>query len=95
MIEEKLDGEEFTYMCFVDGTHVVGSPIVQDNKRAFDGDTGPNTGGMGSISMADHLMPFLTQQDINYASRADGEICGRNRVRNWIPNTGVFYMVSL
>ena len=34
VIEEKLDGEEFTYMCFVDGTHGVGSPIVQDNKRA-------------------------------------------------------------
>lgn len=69
IIEEKLEGEEFTYICFVDGTHVVGTPIVQDNKRAYNGDEGPNTGGMGSYSMNNHLMPFLTENDIFYAKQ--------------------------
>jgi phosphoribosylamine--glycine ligase len=69
VIEEKLDGEEFTYMCFVDGKHVIGSPLVQDNKRAFNGDLGPNTGGMGSYSMADHYMPFISQTDVDYARK--------------------------
>ncbi|MHA1647439.1 MAG: phosphoribosylamine--glycine ligase, partial [Promethearchaeota archaeon] len=67
IIEEKLDGEEFTYICFVDGVHVVGTPVVQDNKRAYNDDEGPNTGGMGSYSMANHLMPFLTKDDVEYA----------------------------
>lgn len=67
IIEEKLDGEEFTLQAFVDGTHVISTPIVQDHKRAYEGDTGPNTGGMGSYSMEDHLMPFVTQDDVNFA----------------------------
>jgi phosphoribosylamine--glycine ligase len=67
VIEEKLDGEEFTYQVFCDGVHVLGTPIVQDNKRAFNDDKGPNTGGMGSYSMPNHLMPFLTKDDIEYA----------------------------
>ncbi len=67
IIEEKLDGEEFTYICFVDGKKLVGTPLVQDNKRAYEGDKGPNTGGMGSYSMADHLMPFFTKEDVEYA----------------------------
>ncbi|MHA1611906.1 MAG: phosphoribosylamine--glycine ligase [Promethearchaeota archaeon] len=67
VIEEKLEGEEFTYICFVDGEHVLGTPIVQDNKRAYNGDTGPNTGGMGSYSMSNHLMPFINSEDVEYA----------------------------
>lgn len=67
VIEEKLEGEEFTYICFIDGEHVVGTPLVQDNKRAYNGDEGPNTGGMGSISFADHLLPFVNETDVEYA----------------------------
>jgi phosphoribosylamine--glycine ligase len=67
IIEEKLDGEEFTLQTFVDGKHVIGTPLVQDHKRAYEGDNGPNTGGMGSYSMVDHLMPFITQTDVNDA----------------------------
>ncbi|MHA1715229.1 MAG: phosphoribosylamine--glycine ligase [Promethearchaeota archaeon] len=67
VIEEKLDGEEFTLQTFVDGKEVVGSPIVQDHKRAYENDEGPNTGGMGSYSMPDHLMPFITNDDVEIA----------------------------
>ena len=63
IIEEKAVGEEFTQMAFVDGKHVVPMPLVQDHKRAYEGDQGPNTGGMGSYSAADHLLPFVTQEE--------------------------------
>jgi phosphoribosylamine---glycine ligase len=64
IIEEKFDGEEFSLQCLCDGRTVVGTPLVQDHKRRFDGDSGPNTGGMGSYSLPDHSMPFLKPSDI-------------------------------
>lgn len=67
LLEEKCIGEEFTLQTFVDGKNVLGSPLVQDHKRAYEDDKGPNTGGMGSYSMEDHLMPFITQIDVNLA----------------------------
>ena len=42
-------------------------PLVQDHKRAFDGDTGPNTGGMGSYTMPDHMLPFVTKTEYKRA----------------------------
>ncbi|MDD1673451.1 MAG: phosphoribosylamine--glycine ligase, partial [Methanomicrobiales archaeon] len=59
VLEERLIGEEFTLQAFADGHHLIPMPLVQDHKRAFEGDTGPNTGGMGSYSMGDHLLPFV------------------------------------
>ncbi|MCX6772036.1 MAG: phosphoribosylamine--glycine ligase [Candidatus Micrarchaeota archaeon] len=59
VIEEKLDGEEFSLQAFSDGSKVHGMPLVQDHKRAYEGDIGANTGGMGSYSDANHLLPFL------------------------------------
>jgi phosphoribosylamine--glycine ligase len=63
VLEERLLGEEFTLQAFVDGTRLVYMPLVQDHKRAYDGDTGPNTGGMGSYSMEDHSLPFVSAQE--------------------------------
>ncbi|WP_031405956.1 phosphoribosylamine--glycine ligase [Geobacillus vulcani] len=50
VIEEYLEGEEFSFMAFVNGEKVYPLAIAQDHKRAYDGDTGPNTGGMGAYS---------------------------------------------
>ena len=63
IIEEKAVGEEFTQMVFCDGTNISPMPLVQDHKRAYEGDVGPNTGGMGSYTDADHLLPFVTEQE--------------------------------
>ncbi len=67
VIEERLVGEEFTLQAFVDGEHLVPMPLVQDHKRAYEGDEGPNTGGMGSYSMPDHRMPFVSPADYDAA----------------------------
>jgi phosphoribosylamine---glycine ligase len=67
VLEERLIGEEFTLQAFVDGTHLIPMPLVQDHKRAFDGDLGPNTGGMGSYSMPDHMLPFVSETDYQKA----------------------------
>jgi phosphoribosylamine--glycine ligase len=67
VLEERLIGEEFTLQAFVDGTHVVPMPLVQDHKRAYEGDLGPNTGGMGSYSLPDHTLPFVNRGDWNKA----------------------------
>lgn len=67
LIEEKLEGQEFSLMSLVDGQNIKHFPPVQDYKRAFDQDHGPNTGGMGSISHPDHLLPFLDHDDLTTA----------------------------
>jgi fusion protein PurCD len=64
VIEEKFIGEEFSLMSFCDGDTLKHMPAVQDHKRAYEGDTGPNTGGMGTYSDANHSLPFLTKNDI-------------------------------
>jgi phosphoribosylamine---glycine ligase len=61
VLEERLDGEEFSLMAFVTDSGVYPMPVVQDYKRASEGDTGPNTGGMGAYSQRDHLLPFLSK----------------------------------
>ncbi len=67
VLEERLLGEEFTLQAFVDGNHLVPMPLVQDHKRAFEDDKGPNTGGMGSYSMPDHMLPFVSKKDYKRA----------------------------
>jgi phosphoribosylamine--glycine ligase len=63
VIEEKLVGEEFTLQAFVSPDEILGMPMVQDHKRAYEGDKGPNTGGMGSYTGGDYILPFLKKED--------------------------------
>jgi len=63
VIEERLVGEEFTIQAFVANGDVRTTPAVQDHKRAYEGDRGPNTGGMGSYSDAADTLPFMTEAD--------------------------------
>lgn len=74
VIEEKLEGEEFSLQCFTDGKTLVPMPVVQDHKRAFEGDKGPNTGGMGSYSDSNHLLPFLEPKDVKVATKITKEM---------------------
>jgi len=63
IIEEKVDGEESSFMAFSDGKHLVPLPSTRDHKRAFDDDKGPNTGGMGSYKDINDHLPFMTKAD--------------------------------
>jgi phosphoribosylamine--glycine ligase len=67
VIEEKLEGPEFSLMFFADGKTCVAMPSIADHKRAFEGDTGPNTGGMGTISFPG-ILPFITEKNIEEAT---------------------------
>ncbi len=91
LLEEKCEGEEFTLQTFVDGTNVLGSPLVQDHKRAYEDDKGPNTGGMGSYSMENHLMPFITQKDVNIALEDMKKTIAAVKVETGVEYKGFLY----
>jgi phosphoribosylamine--glycine ligase len=63
VLEERLVGEEFTVQAFVANGDLRVTPAVQDHKRAYEGDEGPNTGGMGSYSDASLELPFMSEDD--------------------------------
>jgi len=86
IVEEKFDGEEFSLQCLCDGKTVVATPLVQDHKRRFEGDKGPNTGGMGSYSLPDHSMPFLKPKDLQ-----DGLEITRQVAAALLKETGSLY----
>lgn len=69
LIEQKAVGEEFTVMGMSDGKNVVCFPAVQDHKRLLPDDKGPNTGGMGSYSCSNGLLPFLSVEEYDEGVR--------------------------
>ena len=72
VIEEFLDGEEASFFALVDGETALPLATAQDHKRAFDGDQGPNTGGMGAYSPAPIMTPALCAQVMERDHPADG-----------------------
>ncbi len=67
VLEERFVGEEFTVQAFVADGDLRTTPAVQDHKRAYEGDEGPNTGGMGSYSDTGFSLPFMTEADYDAA----------------------------
>jgi phosphoribosylamine--glycine ligase len=65
LIEEFLEGEEVSFFCLVDGETVLPFGSAQDHKRAFDGDQGPNTGGMGAYSPAPVFTPEIERRTLS------------------------------
>lgn len=90
IIEEKFIGQEFSLMSFVDGESVVDMPPIQDHKRAFVGDTGPNTGGMGSFNYPENL-PFLTKQDLKDAHEITVQVAAALKEELGAPYKGIMY----
>ena len=67
VLEERLVGEEFTVQAFVANGEIRTTPAVQDHKRAYEGDEGPNTGGMGSYTDTGLSLPFMAEGDYDAA----------------------------
>lgn len=89
IVEEKLTGEEFSLQAFVDGSRMSAMPPVQDFKRAFENDEGPNTGGMGSYSTG-QLLPFMRREDLDEAEEImEKTVKAMNK--EGVPFRGVLY----
>lgn len=87
VIEEYLEGVEFSFMCFVDRENVYPMVLAQDHKRAFDGDEGPNTGGMGAYSG----VPVISQKDADEALERIMKPVAKALVEEGVPFQGVLY----
>ncbi len=91
VIEEKLIGQEFSFMCFSDGKSLAPMPLVQDNKRAYEDDKGPNTGGMGTFSSPDHSLPFLQPRDLDQALHINQLVINALMKETNEPYIGILY----
>jgi phosphoribosylamine--glycine ligase len=87
VIEEKIEGEESSFQAFCDGKNIVPLPETRDYKRAFDGDKGPNTGGMGSYKDKGDWLPFMTLSDREKETEIVNKIFSRLRGKG--KNTGL------
>jgi phosphoribosylamine--glycine ligase len=87
VIEEYLEGPEFSFMCMVDNENVYPLPLSQDHKRAFDNDKGPNTGGMGAYSP----LSFITTDDYQYALDHIMKPVAKALVKENAAFTGILY----
>ncbi len=87
VIEEFLDGEEFSFMSFVHKGQIYPMVIAQDHKRAYDGDKGPNTGGMGAYSP----VPQISQEVVDYAYQTIVEPTVKGMEADGVSFTGILY----
>ncbi|BCA85988.1 phosphoribosylamine--glycine ligase [Enterococcus saigonensis] len=87
VVEEFLAGEEFSLLAFVKDEEVYPMVIAQDHKRAYDGDTGPNTGGMGAYSP----VPQISDEVVQKAVKEILEPAASGMVKNGTPFTGILY----
>ena len=87
VIEEFLEGEEVSFLCLSDGRHVAPLVPAQDHKRIGEGDTGPNTGGMGVYSTSDMLEPTMTEWILHHIA----EPTVRGMAEEGMPFVGVLY----
>ena len=87
VIEEFLEGEEVSLLAFCDGKTALPLPSAQDHKAAFDGDTGPNTGGMGAYSPA----PVLPDSDLEAMADVAIRPVLKEMARQGHPFTGILY----
>ena len=87
VVEDYLEGPEVSFMCFVSGHQVWPMVLAQDHKRAYDGDEGPNTGGMGAYSP----LPFITAEDERYALERIMQPVADAMVAEGCPFEGVLY----
>lgn len=69
IVQDKVEGREFTVMALTDGENIVVTPITFDYPYRFDGDLGPGTGGMGCLSFENGLLPFLEQKDVDKCAK--------------------------
>jgi len=91
VVEERLIGEEFTVQAFVDGSTLAFAPAVQDHKRAYEGDRGPNTGGMGSYNDAKDILPFMKESDYIDAKNIMRDTVLAIKKETGIPYQGILY----
>ena len=87
VIEAYLDGEEASFFCLCDGKHALALATAQDHKRVGDGDTGPNTGGMGAYSPA----PVMTPEMVERTMKEIIEPTMRGMAESGHPFSGVFF----
>ena len=87
VIEEFLEGEELSYFVLTDGKNFLPIGSAQDHKRAFDGDKGPNTGGMGAYSPAPLLTSALEEKIISKIVKPTIDIMNKKK----LPFVGVLY----
>lgn len=87
VVEEFLSGPEFSLLCFVSNGEVYPMPVAQDHKRAYEGDKGPNTGGMGAYSP----LPFISQEERDWALAHVMKPTAAAMVKEGCPFTGVLY----
>lgn len=87
VIEDYLEGPEFSFMCFVDNEKGYPLALAQDHKRAYENDEGPNTGGMGCYSP----LPFTSKEDEEYALNEIMIPTAKALVKEGCPFKGVLY----